>query len=987
MRSLLLLAVTALVAGGAFFLLQGDGPNPSAPASANAGGDPGAGPQGPSTGPADLASVESLDGDRAAAEVGEGVARVAPALEESAAGPATRPERAPGAVVGRVTDRDGQPLAGADVQLMGGARMLLLDTRAGGNGGADPVTTDEQGRFRIEARPGRHDLTVGSDRYAPFEQSVDLASGRDTDVGEIQLAPGVRIVGRVLDDRGRPVKGATITRPVKRSGGFIRLGALGALAAETDAEGRFEILRQAVGPYEFSVDHPSYPRGRFDGETEREGELVSGIEVTLRVGAQISGQVTGALEDDLVVAARPARGGDGAIAFDIGGSLDSFGSAVRRGDLQPDGTFTVQGLAEGAAYQVWLERPRRRFDGSARRSERVRATAGDSGVALTYSPGASVRVTLKGPDGEPVAGAEITGGYEWLAPLGELETDDTTGTYTGLHLWPSKNESAYRLRVSAVGYETWESEGIELVAGEITDLGVVELAGKPQLLVTVTDAATGRPVEGAKVSVEKVREASPGGAMRFSATISTDEEVDIDDVAFGGGVANDTTDEDGQCSVDVTPGDRVWVDVTHPGFAEQRHGPLTLAADESSFEASVGLGPGGSVRVSVIDHTGAPMPGARVETRGDDGRPARGAETTDDSGEALFQGLAAGAYGFRIAEDRPSGGIILVTQALGGGDTEGWTDVTVLPGDVVPLTLQAEEPCDLTGRITEAGVPLAGATVRLRAAAGSDPLAGLGFGLGGGASATTDARGRYRLDGVDAGDMTLVVEHPTRAMDHEEPIAIERGDNERDVDLTITTIAGKVIGPDGEPVVGARVEAKRQAEGPQRRAMVSFVVSTSDDEGEAAFIGGEPGGPEPVFTDEDGRYVLRGVQPDVKLVVEASAKDLDKTRSDEFTLDAGDQREDVDLTFVQTGSLTINVEGADGPLIAVLTRRGESTRDPRVEQIQGSSKTIEGLEAGRWEVRLNAIQTGGDVPPRISPERETVDIVSGETATLSFSVE
>ena len=980
MRSILLLLAVVLVAGGVLLFVPTDAPAPAgAIAESSDAGSAGSG-DALTAGPDELAEVAPAEEERAEAPIAKRIEAAPDAAVAS--GSTEQAERPPGAIVGLVTDQDGEPLAGAEVQLVGGGGLLLLLPDMGEGSGS---TTDDDGRFRIEARAGRHDLTVGADRYAPFEQSVDLIPGRDTDVGEVQLAPGVRIVGRVLDDRGRPVEGARITRPMKRSGGLIRIGSSGALAAETDADGRFEILRQAIGPFEFGVDHPAYPRGEFEGVTERPGELVSGIEVTLRVGARISGRATGALEEGLRVAARRARSSAEGVPAELDGAFVGIGGDTRRGEVEADGSFAVQGLVEGEVYEVWLERPRRRFDGTARRSERVRATAGDAGVVLACSQGASIRVTVKGPGGEPVPDARISGGVEWFGPLGDLEIDEATGTYVARHLWPSDAETPYGLRIEATGYQPFEDQRVRLIAGEVTDLGVVTLAARPQLLVTVTDAATGRPVEGAQVSVTKVRAAGAPGRISFSTSFSaTDEDgVDLDDLPFGRTSTGGVTDEDGLCSVDVTPGERVWVDVTHPGFAEERHGPLTLDADRSEFEASVGLGPGGSVRVSVLDHTGAPLPAAKVEVRGDDGRPSRDPGTADERGEALFEGLAAGPYGFRIGDSSPSTGMVLFAGGPGAGDSGGWTEVTVLAGEEVSLVLQAEQPCSLTGRITEAGVPLAGATVRMRAA--DDPFGGIGFLLPGGLSATTDARGRYRLEDVDPGESILVVEHATRAMNHEESLEIERGDNDRDVDLSITTIAGRVVGPDGEPVPGARVEAKRRSDGPQGRAMVSFVVAGSDDEDGAAFIGGAPGGPDTARTDEDGRYLLRGVQPGATLVVEAAAKGLDRTRSEELVLAAGDRREDVDLAFVQTGSLVIVVEGADGPLIAIMTRRGESAREPRIERLDGASTTVDGLEAGTWAVRVNAIGVGGGGAQRITPEQQQVDVTSGETATVTFT--
>ena len=324
MRSLIFVAIAVLVAGGALLLIPSDAPAPTEATAADSDGGPAESGDAPAARPDELAEIASDADDRAEAPVAESL-EAAPDAPLPAAS-TTRSERLPGAVVGRVTDQDGEPLAGAEVQLAGGGRLLLLVPDMGERSGS---TTDDDGRFRIEARAGRHDLTVGTDLYALFEQSVDLIAGRDTDVGEIQLAPGVRILGRVLDDRGRPVEGARVTRPVRRSGGLIRIGASGALAAKTDADGRFQILRQAIGPFEFGVDHPAYPRGRFEGVTERAGELVSGIEVTLSVGARITGRTTGGLEEGLRVAARRARASADGVPMEFDGAFVGLGGSTR----------------------------------------------------------------------------------------------------------------------------------------------------------------------------------------------------------------------------------------------------------------------------------------------------------------------------------------------------------------------------------------------------------------------------------------------------------------------------------------------------------------------------------------------------------------------------------------------------------------------------------------------------------------------------------
>lgn len=978
MRSLLLLGLSAALLVGLFFALRSE-TGPGAPGADGRAGVAEA-PEGRPAAPDELAAVDEAESSRAAAPAVES----APSPSAPRAGAARRAEdsdRPKGAVVARVIDPDGGPLAGVTAALADEFDVFLGGDRDGGL--SRTAETDEDGRLRIEADAGRPELRIGLDGYAPFAQSVDVTPGRDTDLGEIQLAAGVRLAGRVLDDRGRPVPGAKIVRPTPRGSGLIRLGGSGETAAETDADGRFEILRQAVGPFEFWVDHADYPRERFSGETSRAGEFVSGIEVTMRVGERITGTVASLGEEGLVVMARPVGGES--ITAGLDEMVDGFRSLGRRGRIAADGTFVVQGLEEGRQYRLWLRTERDgAWNTSTRRSASVEARSGESGVVLTYSAGRSLRWTLRGPDGEAITDARVSAGTNYRMPVDNLVVDSATGTYAMLNLWPPSNGTDYALEISAKGYQLWTNPSVAFAPTGATDLGVIEMEARPQLVVTVVDGRTARPVEGARVIATKAEDPLSAGSRRITASFSASaDDVDVGDFLPGGDQASSVTDEEGRCSLDVTPGDRVWVDVIHPGFAELRHGPVALSADESRFESRVELGPGGTVEVLVLDHTGVALPGARVEVRGDEGRPAPRSQESDAEGRARFEGLAAGAYGFRLDEKRARSMVMVVTEIGGQTSGEGWTEVQVLPGEERALTLHAKEPSGLTGRITEAGVPLAGAKVELRKA--NDPLAGLSFGLGGGNSATTDARGRYRLDDVEQGEMVLVVQHATRAMDHEEPIEVEAGDNDRDVDLTITTIEGRVVGPGGDPIAGARVEVKRDdPSGPGQRMVFSVVMAGPDDGDGATFVGGSPGNPDAVFTDEDGRYLLRGVQPGVALVVEASAKGLDKTRTESFELKDGDAKSGVDLSFVQTGSLTVLLEGAEGGAMAVLRKRGESARDPRVEQLSGASTTIEGLEPGRWEVRISPLGLDGD-GASFSPDSEAIDVVAGETASVTFT--
>jgi len=912
-----------------------------------------------------LASVDDAADPSSARSEGTVEEIGAPGRATSLAAAEDDGSEAPAFVVGRITDAAGAPIAGADA---------LAQADAWGWFDADdapePVAAGPDGRFRIEVEPGRVSLVAGADGYAPLDRALEVEAGETVDAGELRLAPGVLLSGRVVDEVGKPVEGAELRRPLTMGGGFVATGGAANIAATTDGDGRFTVRRQAPGAFDMTVTHRAYPTGRLRGRTERAGDRIDDLEVVLEVGAMVSGRITGL--DDLGEAERGRLRVLANVAVDASGvATDGPGYGYRRrATPEPDGTFTIRGLDAGAVYELRVQDHESFWGPRGRRSETVSATGGDRGVLIPYDDGPSVRFRLVGRDGAPIEDAEVRIRYDWDERV-DAAIDDDAGAYAVHNLWARRDGERPSMSVAARGFITHEIDELPIRGTADVDLGTIVMEERPQLIVTVRDRSTGVPIEGARVEVS---EASNG-----SRTVTAGYSISYSDVTLDGPsmtAGSMETDEEGRVSLDVTPGKRVVVDVRHPEFAEVRLGPIELAPGGAPYEEEARLEVGATVVVTLVDSEGRPVPDRSVDRRRMEDGPSPEAARADEEGVATFRGLAAGTHGFSVARRQQTGGILIAMDGVGGGGSPApsrdWTEVEVGAGETVELQLVAPTPSAITGVLTERGEPLAGARVEYVADEGDGPGGpGLRVLGGGGNSATTDARGEFRIEGLDPGDGELTISHATRAMPCTREFTVEPGENEAAIDLDVTTVTGVVTGPDGNPLAGARVSAERKQRS-RRDPYVSFVVQGSD--GIMSYSSGGAGA-EPAVTDTEGRYELRGVAPDVELETVARHDDLDAARSESFEVPPGGRRTGVDLAFIVPGSLEITFPGNEGQAIAVVTKTGEA---PRTETFEGETVRLDGLAPGTYTVNVTPL-SGGSVTIDGSEEPARVEVKAGET--------
>ena len=545
--------------------------------------------------------------------------------------------------------------------------------------------------------------------------------------------------------------------------------------------------------------------------------------------------------------------------------------------------------------------------------------------------------------------------------------------------------------MEAQGYAARDVEIAKMPSGGQLNLGKVLLDPVPSLTVQVTDAETGDPVEGAHVarSIQAPDSSENGTVVRRE--LSVTRAIGVDGEAVDWTPGSEQTDANGIAVLDGLPGERVDLTVTHRDYAPSRVEDLALT-DEPS-EVAVELGQGGQVEVLVVDESGQPVPGIELSHREgsfDDGLAERmlvqfgGAGevvSTDSRGLARFRRLPYGTHGFRIKEEpAATGGAFIVFDGASGSD---WTEVLLTDPQLVELQLVLQEKSEVTGLITQMGVPLAGASVSARKDdSDAGPLAGIGGAmiLGGDSGVPTDKDGQYRLDGLAPGDYVLEIRHASRALPAEVPFTLVGRSERVDADLSINAIEGRVIDTNGEPLAGVVVKAETAA---GSASVVSLVFTISGDSGSSGGIV-QGGASTTVLTDDDGRYRLQGLPAETELRVVAdppsSLGAFTGARSELFELGPEETRERVDIVCPEGGAVRVLLDfGSDDPSPVLLIARSDG-QETRTEMIQGRTEMLlEGLAPGDWFLTVSRI--GGATS--INGEDE-VEVVPGQTIDITL---
>lgn len=188
-------------------------------------------------------------------------------------------------VIGRVVDEGGNPLNGAEVQ--------LVRNQQWGAWPASSALAGEDGRFELtEVEPGTYTLKATAAGLGTFKKDgVTIEPARQTDLGDLVVGKGIEVSGIVVDGADKPLAGAVVG--LKEQANDFGFGGWGepSITATTDAQGRFVLAGATEGSWELVASMESFATHR---ESMALQKSVTGLKIRLTAGGSVSGRVVNA---------------------------------------------------------------------------------------------------------------------------------------------------------------------------------------------------------------------------------------------------------------------------------------------------------------------------------------------------------------------------------------------------------------------------------------------------------------------------------------------------------------------------------------------------------------------------------------------------------------------------------------------------------------------------------------------------------------------
>lgn len=681
---------------------------------------------------------------------------------------------APAALSGSVKRRDGTPAAGVLVRYEGSG----LETRW--------VETGADGTFRLADIPARHGAVVADAGDDGFAEAASVTPGPGRPPVALTLAPPTVLEGRTLDVATLKA----VPRVRLRIGDGERLR-----VARSGADGRYRVRGLRPGAWNVRADEPRYVLWTRHNVALEKGTAKT-LDVPLTRGASLAGRVVdedGRPVADAHVAVSP--GEDDVVALVSRALSGDPGARVRS---RADGTFAASRLAPGENRRLTVNHPdfeKGTLGGISLVSGETRA-----GALVRLRRGLLVTGTVKDPEGNAIAGVEVSlmsSGVVRSARGGRM----TRMSFGGFSELPSARSGADgRFELKGVPAGTWaltakspgratetvdplklvrdtrpEPVALVLAPGAAISGAVVRRTGEGAGGHSVMVRPSGRPMAGG-IRVDMMNATGSDGTF-FIDGLKAGETYDLQ--LFGGlNVIGPGPTKKGIVAPSM---DIKWV-IEGAGRIEGTAVDARTGQPLTSFEVSFhpdrpGFGGGGVMRV---------------------GRRA-GSRAFGGAGESILVEASDGRFAL---EDVPAGRWQVVVTAKGyqAGRAGGVVVEEATTTDGVEIRVPGGTV--LRGRVADArtnrGVPEADVSVSADASPsflGFGPLSGL----------VTDVDGRFEVEGLAPGKVSVAVSHPDYT-GRTETVELKEGGGSVEVALSRGgSLGGVVVSETRQPVTGAEV--------------------------------------------------------------------------------------------------------------------------------------------------------------------------------------
>jgi hypothetical protein len=823
----------------------------------------------------------------------------------------------------------------------GGALHFYRDTRVDANSIVE---------LRGIPAGSRYTLRVAPKQLAKASKTrIALTAGKKLEL-DLALEFGVRVSGRVLDDRQAPVPGVWV-RSYALDPGHTQHN------ATTAADGTFELGGLDAGKYLLAAGLEGWAVGESEELTLKDGERRTGVEIVLPRETSISGTVT--WPDG--TPAESAR----VSAIDTG-RASSIHSADYGGNAETDaaGKFAIGGLGKGPFYVSTFDRKPELMNGDGRRATAsgardlvwqawqfdVKAATDDLVLVLREPPGLAGRVVDS--NGAPLHDFTVSAFQDRTRAavrpdIGTCErsfkTQDGSFEFDGI---------ASGDWVVVIKADTFVQAG-EAPSVHVPGLGeplVIHMVAKASIGGRVVDP-NGNPVVGAHVQRRKPDLKSKPSLQDETITATSDAngKFALKDVPIG--------------TWQVTAYSDAWA---------------------TSETAEVQLASGGTVNDLVLRmRLGGTLVG---EVQGRDAARASGGDVqcvlvstfdehggrVDKLGAFRFEHLAPGAYQ-----------IVYVPEGSGlGGRTESkrrehaadllesmkYASFEIREGEVTRIVIGAPSQASvkLSGRVTRSGSPVQKCAV-MAVIEGRTAFQSMKF-------ARVDGSGRYELTIDKPGDIMLVAGMESdESMRDEFLITVpDVAEYTFDIDLPVGAIRGTVRGPDGAPIAAVPVQLVREPGG----ALVAKLTGTRTG-----------------YTDGSGRYVFDGVTPGTYAVAAGGSSGPSAVEShygrvvrSGLSLETGRTLQPIDLELTAPCALSGSVRDVDGKAasgVTVFVRDARGECLTRLSTCKTSDKgefTYTGLAPGNYTVCAKS-------ESRASRESASVAVRDATSARVNLTLE